>query len=78
MNITPDLIEELEILALFSLSSTEEGIKVHKSAEPTAIAATKRLHSKGFITQSDGGYLTSLGLRAAEHLQALLTVLKSA
>ncbi|MBI3775575.1 MAG: hypothetical protein HY273_08480 [Gammaproteobacteria bacterium] len=30
------------------------------------------------MTQSDGGYLTSLGLRAAEHLQALLTVLKSA
>ena len=77
MSITPDLIDEMEILALFSLSSTEEGIKVHKSAEPTAIAATKRLHARGFITQSDGGYLTSLGLGAAEHLQALLTVMKA-
>jgi len=77
MSITPDLIEEMEILALFNLSTTEEGIKVHKSAEPTAIAATKRLHANGLITQSDGGYLTSLGLGAAEHLQALLTVLKS-
>lgn len=77
MSITPDLIEELEILALFNLATTEEGIKVHKTAVPTAIEATKRLHAKGFITQSDGGYLTSLGLHAAEHLQALLTVLKS-
>mgnify|MGYP001619919478 CR=1 FL=1 len=77
MSITPDLIEEMEILALFNLSTTEEGIKVHKSAEPTAIIATKRLHAKGLITQGDGGYLTSLGLGAAEHLQALLTVLKS-
>jgi len=78
MSITPDLIEEMEILALFNLSTTEEGIKVHKSAEPTAIIATKRLFAKGLITQTDGGYLTSLGLGAAEHLQALLTVLKSA
>jgi uncharacterized protein (TIGR02647 family) len=77
MTISPDLIEELEILVLFKLTSTEEGIKVHKSAVPSAIAATKRLHARGFITQSDGGYLTSLGLGAAEHLQSLLTVLRS-
>jgi uncharacterized protein (TIGR02647 family) len=78
MRFTPDLVEELEILALYDLSTLEEGIKVHKTAEPAAIAATKRLHEKGVITLSDGGYLTSLGLGAAEHAHALLTILKMA
>ena len=78
MPFTPDLVEELEILALYDLSTLEEGIKVHKTAEPSAIAATKRLHETGLITLSDGGYLTSLGLGAAKHAQTLLTILKSA
>ena len=76
MSFTPDLVEELNILALYDLSTLEEGIKVHKTAEPAAIAATKRLYEKGVITLSDGGYLTSLGLGAAEHTHALLTILK--
>ena len=76
MSFTPELIEELNILALYDLSTLEEGIKVHKTAEPLAIAATKRLHEKGLITLSDGGSLTSLGLGAAEHAHALLTILK--
>jgi len=78
MSFTPDLVEELNILALYDLSTLEEGIKVHKTAEPAAIAATKRLYEKGLITLSDGGYLTSLGLSAAEHTHALLTILKIA
>jgi len=78
MSFTPDLVEEMKILALYDLSSNQEGIKVHKTAEPAAIAATQRLHKKGLITLSDGGYLTSLGLGAAEHVQALLTILASA
>ena len=78
MSFTPDLVEELNILALYDLSTLEEGIKVHKTAEPAAIAATKRLYEKGLITLSDGGYLTSLGLGAAEHTHALLTILKIA
>ncbi len=36
-----------------------------------------RLHQKGLISAADGGYLTSLGLDAAEHAQALLTILNS-
>ncbi len=78
MSFTPELVEELNILALYDLSTLEEGIKVHKTAEPAAIAATKRLYEKGLITLSDGGYLTSLGLGAAEHTHALLTILKIA
>ena len=75
MRINPDRVEELNILALFDLSTTLEGIKVHKTAGPAAIAATERLHAQGLITLKDGGYLTPLGVRAAEHVRALLTLL---
>lgn len=75
MYYSQDIVEELDILLLFNLSTTQEGIKVHKTAEPTAIEATKRLHHKGLITQSDGGYLTVLGRDAAEHAQELITIL---
>lgn len=75
MILTPELVAELEILARYDLSTLGEGIKVHKNAEPSVIAATQRLFDKGLISLSDGGYLTSLGLRTAEHVQALLTVL---
>lgn len=70
-----DIIEELQILTLYNLANTQEGLKVHHSAEPTAIAAALRLHNKGLISLPDGGYLTSLGLEAAEHAQAALTIL---
>ena len=78
MVFTPEYIAELEILALYDLSTLEEGIKVHAgSAQPSAVAAAQRLHEKGLITLRDGGYLTSLGLGAAQHVQALVTVLTS-
>jgi uncharacterized protein (TIGR02647 family) len=75
MSYTPELIAELEILALFNLDNTKEGLKVHHTAAPSAIAAAQRLHDKGITTLNDGGYLTSLGLDAAEHAQGLLTIL---
>lgn len=75
MSYTPELIAELEILALFNLGNTKEGLKVHQVAAPSAVAATQRLFDKGLVTQKDGGYLTSLGLDAAEHAQSLLTIL---
>jgi uncharacterized protein (TIGR02647 family) len=77
MSFTPDQVEELKVLALFDLSSIQEGIKVHKTAEAGAVAATQRLFGKGLITQNDGGYLTPLGVGAAEHAQALLAILGS-
>ena len=76
MSFEPDRVEEIKILALFDLSSIQEGIKVHKTAGANAIAATQRLHSQGLVTLNDGGYLTPLGVRAAEHAQALLTILE--
>ncbi|BDB22651.1 hypothetical protein cym2001_60160 [Pseudomonas sp. CYM-20-01] len=78
MSYTPELVAELEILVLFPLDSTKEGLKVHQTAAPTAIAAAMRLHAKGLIDQPDGGYLTSLGRDAAEQAQTLLTILTTA
>jgi uncharacterized protein (TIGR02647 family) len=76
MSFTPELVAELEILSLFNLSNTQEGLKVHHhSAAPSAVAAAQRLFDKGLTTKADGGYLTSLGLDAAEHAQSLLTIL---
>ncbi|WP_263143941.1 TIGR02647 family protein [Pseudomonas sp. RIT-PI-AD] len=76
MSFTPELIAELEILALFNLGNTLEGIKVHNNATRDALGAIDRLHAKGLTTLPDGGYLTSLGLDAAEHAQSLLTILR--
>lgn len=77
MPITTELVEELKILSLYNLGTTQEGIKIHKTAEPAAIAAAQRLHRKGLITQADGGYLTGLGLDAAMNVQAALTILNT-
>ena len=76
MAFTAELKEELEILAMFNLSTTQEGIKVHSDARPELVVAAQRLHNKNLISRSDGGYLTGLGHDAAEHTQALLTILK--
>ena len=77
MSYTPELIEEINLLALYNISSTQEGIKVHKTAGAAAVAAAQRLYDKGLITQADGGYLTNLGIEATEHARALLTILSS-
>lgn len=78
MYFTSDHIDELNLLAMFDLSSAQEGIKVHQhSAAPEIVAAAERLHLKGLITQKDGGYLTSLGSEVVEHVQRVLSVLNS-
>ena len=77
MPYTPDLVHELNTLIRFDLATSQQGIKVHKTADPAVIAAAGRLHAKGLLTQVDGGYLTGLGRDAAEHAQATLTILTS-
>ena len=77
MPYTQDIVDELNILARYNLSTTQEGIKVHKTAAPETIAATRRLFEKGLVTQEDGGYLTNLGLETAAKAQAVLDVLTS-
>lgn len=76
MPYSPEIIEELNILARYNLDTTQEGIKVHTNAAPNVIAATQRLFDKGLISQQDGGYLTNLGREAAEYAQNLLSILK--
>ena len=75
---TQDIVDELNILVRYNLSTTLEGIKVHKTAAPENIAATKRLYDKGLVTQEDGGYLTSLGHEASEQAQTVLNLLNPA
>ena len=77
MPYTPDLVDELNTLIRFDLATSQQGIKVHKTADPDVIEAVRRLHAKGLLTQVDGGYLTGLGRDAAEHAQAVLTILTS-
>ena len=75
MSFSPELVAELEVLALFDLESTLEGLKIHQHAAPEKVAAAQRLFEKKLIDQPDGGYLTSLGRDAAESVQVLLSIL---
>ena len=77
MPISTEFLEEFKVLSLYKLGSLQEGIKVHGSATEESISAAKRLFEKGLISQSDGGYLTDLGIEAAEHVQSTLTILSS-
>lgn len=51
MSFTPDLIAELEVLALFKHDSSQEGIKINSNAAPALVAAAQRLHEKGLTDQ---------------------------
>ncbi len=75
MHYTTKEIAELNILIYYSRDTTSQGIKVHSTADPEKIEAVQRLYEKGLITQKDGGYLTELGIKAAEHAQALVLML---
>ena len=69
------LVDELNLMVRFNLNTAQEGNKVHSSADPRVIDAAIRLYQKKLITQNDGGYLTDLGREAAEHADALLSIL---
>lgn len=75
MRYTEDQLAELDILIRYNLQSTQQGIKVHSRANTEQIAAVQRLFDKGLVTAIDGGYLTDLGRKAAEHAQALILIL---
>lgn len=75
MRYTEEQMAEMDILIRYNLQSSQQGIKVHSKANKEQIAAVQRLFDKGLVTAVDGGYLTSLGIKAAEHAQALLLML---
>jgi uncharacterized protein (TIGR02647 family) len=76
MPFTTQLTAELNLLMQFNLKNEQDGIKIHHEATEETISAARRLHQKGLITLDDGGYLTDLGRKAAEHTQDLDTILK--
>jgi len=77
MSITNEMLDELHILMMFDLATTQAGIKVHSDAVPELKAAAQRLFEKGLLSQIDGGYLTSLGYEAAQHIQKGVQILDS-
>lgn len=77
MRYTEEQMAEIDILIHYKLDSTQQGIKVHSNANKEQIAAVERLFEKGLVTQKDGGYLTDIGRKAAEHAQALVLMLAS-
>jgi len=75
MHYTEEQMAEMDILIRYNLQSNQQGIKVHSRANKEQISAVQRLFDKGLVTAVDGGYLTDLGRKAAEHAQALLLIL---
>lgn len=75
MHYSQEQIAEIDILIHYNLESSQQGIKVHSKANRDQIEAVQRLYDKGLVTQIDGGYLTDLGRKAAEHAQALVLML---
>ncbi|NOT17153.1 MAG: TIGR02647 family protein [Sulfuriferula sp.] len=78
MNYSQDLVDELNALLRYDLTTLQQGVKVHKTADANVIATVGRLYDKGLITEVDGGYLTDLGREVAEHASMALTILTSA
>jgi uncharacterized protein (TIGR02647 family) len=76
MSFNTTLTNELNLLSQFNLTNEQDGIKIHHDAASELKSAAEKLHDKGLITQVDGGYLTELGRKAAEHTQALSSILK--
>ena len=77
MSFTSQNLAELDVLLHFKSLSGLEGIKIHKSADAAMISAARQLYEGGFITQVDGGYLTPLGVQAAEHAHSLFMMLNA-
>ncbi len=75
MHYTKNEMAELDILIQYSLDTTQQGLKIHSNADEDKIEAVERLFDKGLVTAIDGGYLTDLGHKAAEHAQALILML---
>ena len=56
MSLTPEEIDEINLLAQFNLANTHEGLKIHQQQAATnVVAAAERLFSRGLLTMDDGG-----------------------
>ena len=77
MELNEDFVADIEFLNLFELNSSQAGLKIHHEAASERIASAQRLFDSKLTTNVDGGYLTPLGIQAAEHAQALVRILRS-
>ncbi len=75
MHYSKDQLAELDILVQYSSDNAQQGLKIHSNANDEQIDAVERLYYKGLVTTRDGGYLTDLGKRAAEHALSLILIL---
>jgi len=69
------MTEELNLLLKFPSDSLMQGLKIHHDASQSVVQAAQNLHSKGLITQADGGYLTDLGIDVADHARKVYSAL---
>ena len=77
MILNQDFSADVELLNLFELDSSQTGLKIHQDAAATGKDSARRLCKLKLTTQVDGGYLTPLGIQAAEHAQVLVRTLKA-
>jgi len=77
MPFNQELTDELNLILKFPSNSLMQGLKIHHDAEPTTVAAAKRLFEKGIVSQPDGGYLTNLGYDLCEHAKVIQSALTS-
>lgn len=75
MPFNQELTDELNLILKFPNRSLMQGIKIHQDADPSNVAAARRLFEKGIVTRRDGGYLTDLGHDLAEHAQVIQSAL---
>ncbi|MFT6085974.1 MAG: hypothetical protein ACJAWT_002184 [Glaciecola sp.] len=75
MHFNNELTEELNLILKFPNKSLMQGLKVRNDADPSRVAAAKRLFDKGIVSQPDGGYLTDLGHDLAEHVSVIQSAL---
>jgi uncharacterized protein (TIGR02647 family) len=76
MALDKNMLDELILLSKFPDKSLYQGLKLHKDADPSLLAAASRLFEKGVTDSPDGGYLTDLGHDIKEHLEKLSLALK--
>ncbi|CAH0533196.1 hypothetical protein VST7929_01058 [Vibrio stylophorae] len=76
MPLNQEQLTELNLLLAFDLDSMHQGVKVSSHEAPKQAEAMARLHAKGIVTEVDGGYLTHMGIEAAERAHKLCAMLK--
>ena len=75
MQFNQELTDELNLILKFPNKSLMQGIKIHQDADPSNVAAARRLFEKGIVTKPNGGYLTDLGHDLAEHARVIQSAL---